>query len=473
MHSQVVETRVLCVDLDGTLVATDLLWESLVSAVRRNPLVLLSLPWWMLRGRAYLKQRLAGASAIDFSTLPYREEVLAFVDRERRRGRPVVLATAADHTLASGVSSHLGIFSEVIASDGVINLKGRAKAAWLTDRFGRGNFDYIGDSHADVPCWECAATAISANAATRPEKIPHLRTLTTGVPGVPWSALVKALRPHQWVKNVLMLIPALAAHRLDAATLVALVLGLVSLSLCASGGYVLNDLLDVAADRQHARKRYRPFASGRLSLSTGLWLILATWGAGFTIAATLLPGAFAGIVGVYLATTVAYSIRIKREPVLDVMVLAALYVIRVVAGGVATSIVVSTWLLAFTLFMSISLAFMKRFIEVAGRSEGSEVPGRAYLTSDAAWLHSTGLCSAYLASMVLAIYVNNADVAGLYNHPERLLLMCPIVLYWATRTWLKAHRRLLHDDPVVAVARDPATYVIGALSAVVVISATW
>jgi 4-hydroxybenzoate polyprenyltransferase len=286
--------------------------------------------------------------------------------------------------------------------------------------------------------------------------------------------VVDALRPHQWVKNLLLVVPPVAAHRFDAGTAGAVALAFVSLSLCASGGYVLNDLLDLSADRQHHRKRHRPFASGRLSIRAGVLMIAACWAAGLGIALTLLPPLFVALTIGYMLCTAAYSLWLKREPVLDVMFLAGLYVVRVIAGGAATEVPVSTWFLAFTLFVCLSLAFLKRFIEVhAQRVAGTDapLPGRGYVAGDAPWLQSAGLTSAYLAVVVLAIYVNNADVTRLYAHPQRLLLVCPVLLFWATRSWLLAHRRKIHDDPVVAVAADPVTYVLGAIVAVIVFSA--
>jgi 4-hydroxybenzoate polyprenyltransferase len=306
--------------------------------------------------------------------------------------------------------------------------------------------------------------------------VPHLRSLPLERgSGSALPSLVRALRPHQWLKNLLILVPALAAHRFDPQTLVALGLAFVSFSLCASGGYVFNDLLDVSADRQHATKRRRPFASGDLSPSAGILLVLATWLAGFGLAWLLLPAPYGLTVALYLASTTAYSVRLKREAVLDVMVLAGLYAIRVIAGGVATGIPVSTWLLAFTVFISLSLAFLKRFIELRSHPGAllAAPPGRGYLADDAIWLHAIGLSSAYLAAVVLAIYANSADVVRLYGHPERLLLICPVLMYGATRLWLKAHRGLMHDDPVVAVASDRATYVMVGVGAAVLLSAIW
>jgi len=286
-------------------------------------------------------------------------------------------------------------------------------------------------------------------------------------------AVLKALRPHQWLKNLLVLVPLLAAHRLDQRSILIAATAFGSFSLFASGGYVLNDLFDVTSDKLHSRKRNRPFASGALTIGPGILLLSVTWTVGFGLAALFLPISFGVVITIYLIGTIAYSIRLKREPVLDVLVLAGLYVVRVVAGGVAGAISISTWLLAFTLFVSLSLAFLKRFIEVREyKGQGfAEVPGRGYRADDAVWLHSVGLSSAYLAAVVLAIYANSADVVRLYSRPERLLFICPLLLYWATRAWLRAHRGEMHDDPVVAVALDPTTYVIAAISVAVVVSA--
>jgi 4-hydroxybenzoate polyprenyltransferase len=308
------------------------------------------------------------------------------------------------------------------------------------------------------------------NSPTRPRATDDVDAL----PGSRVRLVVDALRPHQWVKNLLLIVPPLAAHRFDGGTVAAVSLAFVSLSLCASGGYVLNDLLDLAADRQHHRKRHRPFASGRLSVGAGALMIILCWAAGFGVALALLPPFFVVLTIGYVFCTAAYSLWLKREPVLDVMFLAGLYVVRVIAGGAATDVPVSSWLLAFTLFVCLSLAFLKRFIEVhAQRVTGTDapLPGRGYVAGDAPWLQSAGLTSAYLAVVVLAIYVNNADLTRLYAHPQRLLLVCPVLLFWATRSWLLAHRRKIHDDPVVAVAADPVTYVLGAIVAVVAYSA--
>ena len=459
-----IEERVLCVDLDGTLIRSDLLWESLLSAIRTDPMVLAALPWWLIRGRACLKRELAAVSNIDFTTLPYREEVLSLVRRERNSGRRIVLATASEMHLADSVARHLGEFDEVLASDGTTNLKGHAKAVCLNDRFGAGNYDYIGDSMADAACWENAADAITVKATPN---IPHLRAIGQSASMLSRLKLIaRALRPHQWLKNLLLVVPAVAAHQFGLQVALDLVIAFITLSLCASGGYVLNDLLDLTADRRHSRKRHRPFASGQLSIGLGLGLVSITWLLGLGLAVWLLPLAYAGLLVAYLFCTMAYSIRLKKEPVLDVMFLAGLYVVRVIGGGAATGVFVSSWLLAFTLFVCLSLAFLKRFIEVWSQSAkaAEAIPGRGYIVEDAAWIQSAGITTGYLSVLVLAIYVNNPDVTRLYAHPERLLSLCPLLMYGITRTWLQANRRRIHDDPLVAVASDRVTYVLMVLA---------
>jgi 4-hydroxybenzoate polyprenyltransferase len=287
-------------------------------------------------------------------------------------------------------------------------------------------------------------------------------------------ALIRTARPEQWVKNLLLVVPAISAHRFDLATLEALAFSLLAFSLVASGNYILNDVLDMGADRLHPRKESRPIAAGHVSPGAAAFVMAVTWLVGFWLSATRLPVPFTLTIAAYLLVTTAYSLRLKREPVLDVLVLASLYVLRVVAGGAATNIRVSTWLLAFTLFVCLSIAFLKRFVEVHAFENGPArpVPGRGYVTSDASWLHSAGIASAYLSTVVLAIYTNSPDVSLLYRHPDRLLLLCPLLLYMATRVWMLAHRRRLHDDPVTVFALDPVTYGVGVLSAAVVWAAS-
>jgi len=298
----------------------------------------------------------------------------------------------------------------------------------------------------------------------------HQRQESEASPGDPLPPLIAVLRPPQWLKNLLVFVPAVAAHRIEWSTGKGALLAFVSFCLCASGGYVVNDLLDVEADRAHPRKRFRPLASGRLSVNSAIALIVAMWIGGVAIGALLLPPAFVWTLAIYVAGTISYSIWLKRDPSLDVLVLAGLYVLRIIAGGIATAVPVSTWLLAFTLFVSLSLALLKRFIEVHAQPTplGLVVSRRGYRADDAQWLHSAGLAAAYLSVVILAIYVNNPSVSLLYAHPDRLLLACPLLLYGSTRTWLRAHRRRAHDDPVLLLALDPITYVLLAICLMIV-----
>jgi 4-hydroxybenzoate polyprenyltransferase len=463
----------LCVDLDGTLVAGDLFWESVLQLLKRNPLAVLSLGWWILRGRAYAKHQVAQRAAIDPAGLRYRDEVVALLQDARRCGREVVLVTAADQGPAQAVADHLGLFTRVLASNGVHNLSGHNKAERLQALFGPGRFEYIGNGKADVPAWLAAgrATAVAAPRAVLRQLARRLGTVTVLVPspGIV-RPLLRALRPYQWTKNALIFVPLITSHNLlnplmlwqAAATALAF-------CLCASGIYVINDLLDIQADRLHPRKRRRPFAAGELSVPTGVILSISLVTAAMTvvIAAVSLPAA--GAVAIYAALSIAYSIRLKREPVTDVFVLASLYVLRIAAGGIATGIVLSTWLLAFGLFLLLSLAFIKRYTELA-TTTGS-LPGRGYTQSDARWMHAVGTSSGYMAVLVLVLYVNSPEVTVLYRAPGVLWLLCPILLYWVTRLWFRASRATMVDDPVLAVTRDPGSYLVAAASALVLYGA--
>ena len=376
----------VCVDLDGTLVAADLMWESWLLLLKRAPLTALMAPLWLVRGRAYFKRQIATHAMPDPGTLPYREEVLAFLRSSGSQGRNLVLATAADEIHARAVATHLGIFSDVLASDGHQNLSGRFKASRLTERFGASHFDYLGNDWVDVPSWRAAGRAIVVAAPARllrhlTSRI-HVESVLVRPPARVWP-VIRALRPHQWIKNLLVFVPLIAAHQgLDLHALVMAFLTLVAFCLCASGIYVANDLLDIDADRQHPRKRHRPFAAGELSIPTGSAMSVVLVASSFLVASLGVSWQVALALLVYVAATTAYSLRFKREPVADVFVLAGLYVLRILAGSLATSIPLSTWLLAFAMFFFLSLAFVKRYTEVSlerGCGAGTRVcrPGRA------------------------------------------------------------------------------------------------
>jgi 4-hydroxybenzoate polyprenyltransferase/phosphoserine phosphatase len=465
----------LCVDLDGTLIKTDLLWESFIRLLKKDPLAALCAPFWLLRGRAHLKQNIAARVEIDPTRLPYCQALVDFLRAEKAAGRQIILATASDARLARPVARHLGVFSEVIASDGRTNLRGTSKLQALEERFGAKGFDYAGNSSPDLSVWKRARQAIVVNAsaslARRAREVTEIQCVfNSAKPRL--KAVVRALRPHQWVKNLIIFVPLFTAHELRNTPLVLKgVLAFVVFSLCASGIYVLNDLLDLDADRHHPTKRLRPFAAGDLPLPWGFALIAGLLAASFALAAPL-SLRFFGVLVTYLALTTSYSWRVKQVPLLDVFFLAGLYTIRLVAGHEATRIPYSTWLLMFSMFIFLSLALVKRFRELSALRQQRlhESKGRGYTAADLEIVAMLGSVSGYLSALVLALYVNSQEVANpvLYKHPRLLLLICPLFLYWTSRVWMIAHRGQMHDDPIVFALKDRPSYFIGALTLAIV-----
>lgn len=465
----------LCVDLDGTLIHSDLLFESALSLLRRNPLYLFAFVAWLARGRAHLKREIARRAEVDATTLPYDERVVGWL-REQAADRPRVLCTASDAVLAQGVAAHLGLFDEVLASDGERNLAGRHKGEALRERYGDKGFDYAGNEYRDLHIWKHARRAVVANAdaglaaaaagCCEVERVfdPRPRGLRT------W---IKALRLHQWLKNLLVFLPLFTSHRvLETATTLNCVLAFFAFGLCASGVYLLNDLFDLDADRRHPRKRLRPFAAGTLPLSAGLVMAPLFALAGLALALWL-SAAFAGVLACYYVLTLAYSLRLKRIVMLDVVVLAALYTVRIIGGAVVIGGGLSFWLLAFSMFLFLSLAMLKRYTELhalvgSGRSEAS---GRGYAVDDIALIQSLGGASGYMSVLVLALYINSTASEALYRNQQVLWLLCPLLLYWISRVWLIAHRGQMHDDPVVFALVDRVSRVILALCAIVVAGA--
>ena len=469
----------LYVDLDGTVVTTDLLHESFVSAVRTSPWVALQSMGWLLQGRARLKEELAVRAEIDVATLPYRESVLEFLRQERARGRRIILMTASWVTLAEAVARHLGLFDEVIATSREGNMKGEAKALRIAQECGPGTFDYVGDSDADLHVWRHCRHAYVVESSDRlsrriPSEVEVKRVFRPEASSSAAGAAINALRPHQWAKNLLIFIPLIAAHRLtQPPALIAALWAFAAFCLVASSAYILNDLLDLAADRAHPRKRLRPFASGQLTIPEGAGLFIGCLVAGMGII-TMLPPLFGFALVAYLALTLAYSFALKRVAMLDVTSLATLYTLRIIAGTFAISVALSFWLLAFAMFAFFSLALVKRYAELAAWEDNGEgkVPGRGYAGRDAQVVLAIGSASAMVSALVLALYINGETAKNLYARPEVLWLLCPLLLYWLSRVWLLAARGEMHDDPVLFAVRDFTSYVVAALGAVVVFLAT-
>jgi 4-hydroxybenzoate polyprenyltransferase len=464
---------VVCVDLDGTLTVSDQLWEPYVMLLRRAPLTAFRALGELLGGRARFKRRVATAIDIDASTLPYRAELLEHLRDIRRGGGRLVLATASDERYAQAVALHLGLFDEVHASDGKANLSGATKAAKLTARFGHQGFSYIGNDWADVKVWQAAAGSAAVAPSERLAAYLERHQLVSKVFGPhrrPWRGMLRALRSYQWVKNFLVFVPLLASHQVTSVHLwTASALTFLTFSLCASAIYLSNDILDIEADRRHPRKRFRPFASGDVSVPTGVGLTALLLAASFSISLIALPWQSAAVLLIYLLLSTGYSLALKRKPVVDVFLLTTLYVLRVLAGSVATGIIPSSWLLAFALFFFLSLAFVKRFVELS--AVGGRIPGRGYGSVDAAWMHSVGTSAGHMAVVVLALYVNSPEVGALYSHPELLWFLCPVLLFWFTRLWFRAGRGQVHDDPIVDAIKDPIGYLLVVVSGLILLGA--
>lgn len=460
----------LVVDLDGTLLRSDLLLETAVAFVRSEPLSVLKPLGWLAGGKAALKEQLARATDIDVTVLPYDDAVLARLAAEKRDGRRLVLATASHELLAERVATHLGLFDEVLATADGHNLSAHNKRDTLLARFGDKGFDYLGNSADDLPVWAAARQAWLVNAGSAVERRARAQGNVTGVIGRPAAGTqqwLKALRLHQWPKNLLIFVPLLAAHRLtDPALVWQGVLAFLFFGLCASSVYLLNDLLDLADDRHHPAKRQRPFAAGHLSIGAGLLAFPALLAGAFAGALLLLPTEFAGVLAAYYLVTLTYSLVLKRHMAVDVITLAMLYTLRIVAGAAALGLSPTSWMLAFSMFIFLSLALIKRYTELHDaqrRGHNGKARGRGYYADDLPMVSSLGAASGYLAVMVLALYIDDQATAALYTHPQLIWLACPLLLFWITRAWMLAHRGQMHDDPVIFAIRDRTSLVTGAL----------
>jgi len=464
------------VDLDGTLIKTDLLFEMLLLLLKRRPLALFKLPLWLLKGKAHVKRELAARVDPDVTCLPYREPLLAFLAEERLSGRRLVLATAADARVAQKVAAHLGLFDAVVASDGAVNVSGAHKARALREACREEGFVYVGDAPIDLEVWRHAQGAIlvggGCKLAARVANVERTFEDEAG-PQHRVREVLRAARLHQWVKNALVFVPLALAHQVfNPALLGAALLAFLAFGLCASSVYVQNDLLDLEADRHHPRKRLRPFASGALPLKFGLALAPALLLAA-ALVALLLPPLFLGVLGLYFALTLSYSFYFKQVAIVDVLLLALLYTVRIVAGAVATGLTVSPWLLAFSMFFFLNLAFVKRFSELRALTGESSLRARGYTSDDLEGLADLGVASGYVSVLVVALYINSDAVTELYRTPALLWLLCPLLVYWVSRVWLLARRGQMHDDPVVFALRDRVSYAIGVLAAGVVALAAW
>jgi 4-hydroxybenzoate polyprenyltransferase/phosphoserine phosphatase len=458
--------RPLCVDLDGTLVKSDTLVDSLLVLVRTHPALLFALPGHLLRGKAEFKAFVTSHVTLDVAHLPYNRKVLQFLHEEHAQARPIYLVTGANERLARRIADHLGVFSGVLASDRTVNLTGSRKLDRLRAKLDNSAYDYIGNDVPDLPLLADATESMVANPTLRLRLRLRLRHIhparTFDERPRPFLSALRAMRPHQWSKNLLVFLPLLLAHVFRVPRILTAILAFVCFSLAASSAYMVNDLLDIEADRRHPQKRLRPFAAGDLSAFAGLsmaalLLILALLGA------RLLPVAFYGWLLLYLGATLAYSLYLKRIALIDVLVLSGLYTLRLLAGKAATQSHISHWLAAFAVFLFFSLAIVKRCAELENLRSSASPPrnDRGYLVADLDQLRSFGTASAFAAVLIFAIYISNTDIVQLYHRPQLLWLMMPLMILWLCRVWLLASRGELHEDPLVFALTDRMSLLIG------------
>lgn len=449
----------LFVDLDGTLIKTDLLVESFIGLLKRHPLLVLQVPFWLLRGKAYLKHKIAERIVLNPAALPYHAGLLDYLAAQREVGRPLYLATASNRRYAEAVAEHLGIFEGVLASDHSRNLSGSNKLQAIRECCPEG-FVYAGNNQVDEPIWASAQAAILVNtpAGVAARVAAGATTVEAEFAAAPASLRpwLKAIRPHQWLKNLLVFLPLLpiATSATPAMAGMAL-LAFAAFSLCASSVYLLNDLADLEADRAHPRKRKRPFAAGSLSPLSGLVLAPVLLVSAFVLTIWM-PWQFAAVLGIYWVSTTAYTFLLKRYALIDVITLAGLYTLRVMGGAAAITVVPSFWILAFSMFIFFSLALAKRYAELHAMHalDRGGAKGRGYQVIDLLTVQLMGVASGYLAVLVMALYLNSPEIIERYKHVQLLWGVCPLLMLWVSRVWLKSARGEMTDDPLIFAVRD-------------------
>ena len=462
-------TPPLCVKLEDTLILTNPLFESLLLLVKRNPLFLLRTLLWLFRGLAVLKAEVASRVSLDPNFIPYDHELIAWLKAERTAGRTIWLCADSNELPAARIAQHLRLFDGVLASSRNINFGTSVKVSRLVAQFGTGGFDYCGNDPGDLVIWKQARNAVIVRGGQRlaEQTARYVPTLKVSPPRPSRLKVVfRALRPHQWAKNGLAIVPLLAAHHANnPPAVLASILAVVAFCLCASSVYVLNDLLDLEADRANPHKCKRPFAAGHLPLSVGFLMAPALLGLAFGTAA-LLPIYFTVVLGGYYALTLAYSFALKGQVLIDALALACLYTLRIVAGAAAVDVSLSFWMLLFSVFLFLSLAFVKRYAELDAlrRRDQFRAAGRGYEVRDLPILQSLGCASGYLSVLVLALYVDSPEIEALYRHPKIIWALCVLMLFWISRVWMVAQRGAMHDDPVVFALKDKVSIGVGLLS---------
>ena len=455
----------IVVDLDDTLANTDFFFESLLLFIKQNPFNVFRVLIWILKNdRARLKSKIADSVTIDVSVIPYNLELINWIKDKKKQGHAIILATASDYRFADAVANHLGLFDQVLATRNDHNLKGANKEQKLIELFGAKGFMYAGDSEADLKVWRSAQSAIYVGSSDElRQKIQTLTHLEKQISVTQnKSTLFSAIRIHQWVKNALIFIPLLTSHNLfELGKTSHALLAFLAFSLCASAVYIINDFFDLQDDRRHRTKQRRAFASGQISIIKGGLICLVCLFASLIFSLSVGVDFFL-VMLVYFITTLLYSLILKSKMMIDIILLAGLYTLRIIAGAVAINVDLSFWLLAFSMFIFLSLAIMKRYIELLGLENSASDKNsmvRGYQLNDIKMLSSLGTASGFIAVLIMALYVNSPDVTQLYSQPEYLWAVCPVLLFWTGRIWLQANRGKVDDDPVSYVIKDTQSWI--------------
>jgi len=451
----------LIVDLDGSLVKSDLMVEGALSMLTKGVRESFSLFSVFAQSKSAFKERVAKCATIDATLLPYNRSVLDLMSRALADGRKVYLATASHRIHADAVAKHLPGIEGVYATEHGINLSGSAKAKALITHFGEGGFDYVGNSRTDVAIWAVSAQrfVVGARSAELKRAFKDLNLVNIDKPqprfADSFKIWLRVVRAHQWVKNSLVFVPLLVSHDFTLPNEVDATLAFMAFCLCASASYIINDLLDLQSDRQHRSKCKRPIASGEVGIldavQVGLTLLIAS-----LVIGLLVSPAFAGIVLLYLALTLSYTFFLKQKLFVDVIALAILYSIRVAAGAVAVNVAISEWLLCFSLFTFTSLALIKRYVDLTYRAEAGALQNsrRGYETRDIPVVGGLAMATSMNAVLVFALYLSSIDVKHHYRHPLALFMICPLLLFFFGRAMFLAHRLHMADDPIVFAFKD-------------------
>lgn len=451
----------LCVDLDGTLIKADMMFDSVALLIKKNPLYLFIIPFWLMKGKLFLKEQLIKNVHQEIDNVPINQEVVDYLNEEKQKGRNIILVTATMQCYADEFREKFNFFDEAVGSKNGVNLVGAEKAEYLKNRFGDKGFDYIGDSAKDLYVWKYASNALIVG--NKPEIVDKAKQITNVIKI--WeddkeskiSIIYRQLRIYQWVKNLLIFLPALLAHNLELSTYLNLILSFFSFSFVASSIYIFNDLMDLNSDRNHEIKKNRPIASGKFKISDAFIYSFFLLLIGFLISG-FVNISFMIVLIIYIISTFAYSTYLKKIYIIDIITLAVLYTFRLIAGSATSGEIISEWFAAYSLFFFFSMGGLKRYTELKN-SKKEKLSGRGYIAEDISIIQSMGVSSSLISVLVMVLYINSSSISQLYSNPKFLYLIIPILLYWNLRVWLLAHRSLMNEDPIVFGIKDRASHI--------------